>query len=165
MSASVVSMSRWFVGSSSTSRCGRRYIAAARQTRHFCPPDKVWIFWCGKRSPPRPNLARWPRSTSSCWFEPSPGYRSRSSESGVPKGSSCSSWCCARNSIFAPGSMVTSPSQGVRSPTSSLISVDLPDPLRPSKQIRDFASTDRSTSASRCRRAPGGGGGASGGAS
>ena len=118
--ASVVSRSRWLVGSSRISRCGKRYIAAARHTRHlvrfirsnlrkemtvfelcvsdaffverhlptaaaaattttntntthFCPPERVRIFWCGRSSPPNPKRARCWRSFCACASPPFPG--------------------------------------------------------------------------------------------
>mmetsp|Transcript_26699 Transcript_26699/g.35576 ORF Transcript_26699/g.35576 Transcript_26699/m.35576 type:complete len:95 (-) Transcript_26699:1042-1326(-) len=91
ISASVVSRSRWLVGSSRISMWGLRYMAQARQSRHFCPPDIVCIFCFGRTSPPRPKLARYLRNSSACAFPLSPGYRSSIVCIGVPSGSSCSS--------------------------------------------------------------------------
>ena len=50
-----------------------RYMAAARQTRHFCPPERVWMRWAGSVSPPRPNRPRWARIA--CLIESGNGAR------------------------------------------------------------------------------------------
>jgi len=42
-SASMVSMSRWLVGSSSSRRCGRCHASQAKITRHRCPSDRLRI--------------------------------------------------------------------------------------------------------------------------
>mmetsp|Transcript_77933 Transcript_77933/g.152485 ORF Transcript_77933/g.152485 Transcript_77933/m.152485 type:complete len:270 (+) Transcript_77933:321-1130(+) len=145
-SASVVSMSKWFVGSSRISKCGLRYMAAARHTRHFCPPDSVWIFCTGSTSPPNPNRAKWLRIDWVYWLEPLPGNFSSMVLSGVPRPSSCSSWCCATYSIFAEPSTRHSPPRFGRScPTMSLMRVLLPHPLRPKRAIRLLDVTWKST--------------------
>mmetsp|Transcript_31492 Transcript_31492/g.74851 ORF Transcript_31492/g.74851 Transcript_31492/m.74851 type:complete len:98 (-) Transcript_31492:2129-2422(-) len=41
MSESMVSMSRWFVGSSRRRMCGTDHVALQKATRLFCPPDSV----------------------------------------------------------------------------------------------------------------------------
>mmetsp|Transcript_44847 Transcript_44847/g.144234 ORF Transcript_44847/g.144234 Transcript_44847/m.144234 type:complete len:101 (-) Transcript_44847:2389-2691(-) len=62
-SASTDSMSRWFVGSSSRSTCGRTVEIAAKATRAFWPPDRSLILrsWAEEGSPFSPSSCR------TCW--------------------------------------------------------------------------------------------------
>ena len=56
-------MSRWFVGSSSTSRCGRFSASDAKTTRAFWPPERSRTgMTC--RAESRPNLPRYLRASS-----------------------------------------------------------------------------------------------------
>mmetsp|Transcript_6629 Transcript_6629/g.19087 ORF Transcript_6629/g.19087 Transcript_6629/m.19087 type:complete len:217 (-) Transcript_6629:153-803(-) len=79
----------------------------------------------------------------------SSGYLSTMVERGVPSGSSCSSWCCARYSILHLGSILASPDKGLRPPTQSLTRVLFPHPFRPRRAIREERSTVRSTPSKR----------------
>mmetsp|Transcript_20084 Transcript_20084/g.56942 ORF Transcript_20084/g.56942 Transcript_20084/m.56942 type:complete len:90 (-) Transcript_20084:215-484(-) len=60
MSASMVSMSRWFVGSSRTMRCGSHCVTMAMATRLFCPPLSVFTrrMAMSPWMPTRPNMLR-----------------------------------------------------------------------------------------------------------
>jgi hypothetical protein len=62
-SASIVSMSRWFVGSSSTRKLGLPMHILAKATRDFCPPDKLATV-CKAISPVIPKLPNWRRYSS-----------------------------------------------------------------------------------------------------
>lgn len=53
--ASMVSMSRWFVGSSRTRKFGLPMHIRAKATRDFCPPDKLPTV-CKAKSPETPKL-------------------------------------------------------------------------------------------------------------
>ena len=122
-------MSRGFTTNlpSKINRWGWRYIAAARQRRHFWPPDMVCIFCVGNSSPPNPKLARYRRITPLCALPWSPGYRSSIVFIGQESGSNCSSWCWAKYSILALPLMETLPLPEDRAPTMILMRVDFPD--------------------------------------
>jgi hypothetical protein len=62
-SASIVSMSRWFVGSSSTRKFGLPMHILAKATRDFWPPDKLATV-CKAMSPVIPKLPNWRRYSS-----------------------------------------------------------------------------------------------------
>mmetsp|Transcript_16882 Transcript_16882/g.55286 ORF Transcript_16882/g.55286 Transcript_16882/m.55286 type:complete len:94 (+) Transcript_16882:958-1239(+) len=62
-STSLAAMSRWLVGSSSRSTCGRTVEIAAKATRAFWPPDRSLILrsWAEEGSPFSPSSCR------TCW--------------------------------------------------------------------------------------------------
>mmetsp|Transcript_46634 Transcript_46634/g.148918 ORF Transcript_46634/g.148918 Transcript_46634/m.148918 type:complete len:197 (+) Transcript_46634:113-703(+) len=144
-SASMVSMSKWLVGSSMISRCGFLYMAMARLTRNFCPPESVLMSWFGSTSPESPKCPRCWRIRSSCEFEPSPGKRSSASCSGRESPSSDSRWCCAMYSMRAPRWRLHEPVLGLSLPSSSLMSVLLPAPFLPRIAMRLLWSTEKLT--------------------
>mmetsp|Transcript_868 Transcript_868/g.2184 ORF Transcript_868/g.2184 Transcript_868/m.2184 type:complete len:197 (-) Transcript_868:194-784(-) len=146
---SMVSMSRWLVGSSITSRCGFRHSAMARLTRNFWPPESVRMSWCGSTSPERPKCPRCCRICSSCRLEPSPGKRSSASLSGDRSPSSASRWCCAMYSILAPRCWSQRPDRGFSFPRRSLRSVLFPQPFLPSSAMRLDWSTEKETFSNR----------------
>ena len=60
---SILSKSKWFVGSSNKIKCGFNICIELKDTRAFCPPDKFFIFVFGKSKesifliPNFPNIA------------------------------------------------------------------------------------------------------------
>mmetsp|Transcript_39792 Transcript_39792/g.95515 ORF Transcript_39792/g.95515 Transcript_39792/m.95515 type:complete len:85 (+) Transcript_39792:343-597(+) len=52
----MVSMSRWLVGSSSSTKWGLTEVTNAKATRLFCPPDRQRIGWVCS-CPPSPKRA------------------------------------------------------------------------------------------------------------
>mmetsp|Transcript_10727 Transcript_10727/g.12953 ORF Transcript_10727/g.12953 Transcript_10727/m.12953 type:complete len:166 (-) Transcript_10727:25-522(-) len=62
--ASILSRSKWFVGSSKTTKLGSERVSRARTTLLFCPPDRVSIF-CNCCFPVRENLPSQPLASTS----------------------------------------------------------------------------------------------------
>mmetsp|Transcript_67061 Transcript_67061/g.125296 ORF Transcript_67061/g.125296 Transcript_67061/m.125296 type:complete len:113 (+) Transcript_67061:64-402(+) len=91
MRASIVSMSRWFVGSSRYNRCGLLCVMMANATRLFCPPESVLIVRKAM-SPLMPNL---PSTVRASWSL-MPGYLACTQSTDVAAKSKPSTWCCAK---------------------------------------------------------------------
>mmetsp|Transcript_61432 Transcript_61432/g.164334 ORF Transcript_61432/g.164334 Transcript_61432/m.164334 type:complete len:155 (-) Transcript_61432:1070-1534(-) len=145
MRASMVSMSRWLVGSSMISRCGFSHIARARLTRNFWPPESVLINWKGRTSPERPKCPKCCRIRSSCELDPSPGYLSRANFRGLESPSNSSRWCCAMYWMRAPRCLMQLPAVGLSLFNNSLRSVLFPAPFLPSRAMRLLWSTEKET--------------------
>mmetsp|Transcript_3192 Transcript_3192/g.11555 ORF Transcript_3192/g.11555 Transcript_3192/m.11555 type:complete len:151 (-) Transcript_3192:1123-1575(-) len=141
MSASMVSRSRWLVGSSRHTRCGFVHVICANATRLFCPPDSVPIF-CSARSPLMPNLPRCDRTASR--LADGPNLCSMCS-TGLRCRSSCATWCCVKTAVRRRPLRVTWPEVALRLPRSRLSSVDLPAPFGPRIAMRLSVSTPNST--------------------
>mmetsp|Transcript_25121 Transcript_25121/g.73587 ORF Transcript_25121/g.73587 Transcript_25121/m.73587 type:complete len:177 (-) Transcript_25121:459-989(-) len=134
------SRSRWLVGSSSSSRCGRCHMICAKATLDFWPPDSVDIFWSAVL-PPRPIDPRWARISSglaagNCLWNASSAVRERSS---------WSTWCWLNRPMRSRAARVTLPRLGSRSPMMTLRSVDLPMPFGPTRATRELMSRPRLT--------------------
>mmetsp|Transcript_42516 Transcript_42516/g.97411 ORF Transcript_42516/g.97411 Transcript_42516/m.97411 type:complete len:87 (+) Transcript_42516:224-484(+) len=69
MRASMVSMSKWFVGSSRYNRCGLMCVMMANATRLFCPPESVLIV----RRAMSPLMPNFPSAVLASWSL-MPGY-------------------------------------------------------------------------------------------
>ena len=172
-SHSIVTMSRWFVGSSSNNRSGFCTSAFAKATRLCQPPDNSRIFLSAGRSssemtvsircsmcqPPCVSICRCSSSSRRM-----PGgsrvsrercrYSSRSSWMPVRpdftisrtlrSGSSSKDW--ASWLTTSPAWRRISPESASISPVISLNVVDLPAPLRPIRHTRSSGSIDRSAS-------------------
>mmetsp|Transcript_16595 Transcript_16595/g.40540 ORF Transcript_16595/g.40540 Transcript_16595/m.40540 type:complete len:160 (+) Transcript_16595:373-852(+) len=74
--ASIVSMSRWLVGSSRSRMCGCRHASSANASLLFCPPDSVLIGRVA-RSPLSPKRPRYLRASSSESGSPTAACRLR----------------------------------------------------------------------------------------
>ena len=92
VSAWRISRSRWLVGSSSSSRFGRRRTISASARRDFSPPENgptgASAISPRKSKPPR-KLRR--SCSRACGSRPQ-----RDARAATPPRRSCSSWCCAK---------------------------------------------------------------------
>mmetsp|Transcript_5711 Transcript_5711/g.14917 ORF Transcript_5711/g.14917 Transcript_5711/m.14917 type:complete len:277 (+) Transcript_5711:445-1275(+) len=136
MSTSMVSRSRWFVGSSSTTRCGGSHASSQKATRLFCPPESVRIL---RKAPPStmPNVASFARASRSLV----PGNLCRMCSSADLLRSSWSTWCCAKQTTRAIRFSDASPESTGSSPVIARSSVVLPAPLAPRMPMRLFSCT------------------------
>ena len=138
-----MSLVRWFVGSSRSSRSGSVASARASRVRRLSPTDRLVKSASG----------------SSCIFDSTmsmtggPEDRSGTSAPAMsrivpprPVGRSCDS-----RAMRLPGCRVMLPPSAHRLPSIIFISVDLPAPLRPSRQSRSPGSMCRRRPSSRGR--------------
>ena len=134
--ASILSMSKLFVGSSRTMMCGAASASPANTTRAFCPPERSRIsIVCAW--PSRPNRPKRARAFPSL----SPGVSSWNcmiKSTGLLSIGRTSTKCWLYLPTFKNRLRTTSPSITSRSPISRLSSVDLPTPLGPTMAMRDF---------------------------
>ena len=152
----IAGMSRWFVGSSSSNRSGSCARARAKSVRRFCPPLKLSYNASGS-IPVFPKIASaWvSRAESSPIFhaaefptETAPITTSRT----VP--SMCAGISWIMREIRSPVFFTISPDCASVSPESTLKRVLLPQPLRPTRQIRSPASMSKLTLSSNGAFAP-----------
>mmetsp|Transcript_21234 Transcript_21234/g.71419 ORF Transcript_21234/g.71419 Transcript_21234/m.71419 type:complete len:255 (+) Transcript_21234:148-912(+) len=143
-SASADSTSRWLVGSSRRSRLHPDLSALARCTRPRSPPESAETrFSCA--APRRLKHAAYARALTACapsWSVSCPSLIS-----------SCTVWdpsrpprdwdTCARRTVSPRR---TPPASGASSPAMTLSSVDLPEPLAPTRATRVPSSRRRSRS-------------------
>mmetsp|Transcript_17166 Transcript_17166/g.39643 ORF Transcript_17166/g.39643 Transcript_17166/m.39643 type:complete len:251 (-) Transcript_17166:1454-2206(-) len=139
-SASIPSMSRWFVGSSSKRIWGTSRPSFARTTRDFWPSDSSSILrtCIGPLTPNRPKYLRWSSRGSF-------GYRLSKNSRGVLSRSRTSTKCWVnRPSLRCPWGRM-SPSDGLSSPAISLTRVVFPAPFGPTSATRESRSTPKLT--------------------
>mmetsp|Transcript_73555 Transcript_73555/g.202047 ORF Transcript_73555/g.202047 Transcript_73555/m.202047 type:complete len:277 (-) Transcript_73555:634-1464(-) len=122
--ASIVSRSRWLVGSSSSKMCGERHASSAKARRDFWPPERN-LMGLSARSPERPKRPRYLRASST---ETPSEVRSRMWLTELFSGSIISMWCCVNLATISLACRPTWPSVGWISPVSSRRNVDLPAP-------------------------------------
>mmetsp|Transcript_87742 Transcript_87742/g.220835 ORF Transcript_87742/g.220835 Transcript_87742/m.220835 type:complete len:154 (-) Transcript_87742:2530-2991(-) len=135
MRDSMVSMSRWLVGSSRTIKCGLHCTAIAKATRLFCPP--LSVFTCRSAMSPRmPMLASRSLARCSCLPSSGPVMRSRTHSTHVCVRSSVSTWCWAKSATRMLRLTLTSPFMAGSAPVMTFNSVDLPAPFLPSTPTR-----------------------------
>mmetsp|Transcript_14113 Transcript_14113/g.50681 ORF Transcript_14113/g.50681 Transcript_14113/m.50681 type:complete len:215 (-) Transcript_14113:291-935(-) len=142
----MASTSRWFVGSSSSSKFGFRMLIIANTILDFWPSDKHPIFvFCIFVS--KPNRSSHPRQYSSVRLNVGEfGYVDLKKAKTVFSGSSCSALCWLYRPIKSAVCGFTSPSVAVSSPAMSFRSVDFPQPLGPTSAMRESQSTPMSSS-------------------
>ncbi len=164
----ITSMSRWLVGSSSSSRSGSQTSARASATRRFQPPEseasvasagsssrsRMWSTRWPRLQPPRPRsragappcgaaeLSSLPTACETWWYSASrrPASARPSATASYTVVFSFSGRSCASRATRRPGCRQISPASGSASPSTSFSSVDLPAPLRPIRQTRSPAS-------------------------
>ena len=139
-SASRLSISRWFVGSSRIRICGASIVAISINSRAFCPPESRFagISTISAPNPAPPRRARTLLSDSS--------GRSRIRwVNALSSSSSSSSWCCAKNPTRNFPDLNCSPAIKGSLSASSLERVDLPSPLAPSRAMRSSLSSRKSS--------------------
>mmetsp|Transcript_10802 Transcript_10802/g.27305 ORF Transcript_10802/g.27305 Transcript_10802/m.27305 type:complete len:183 (-) Transcript_10802:172-720(-) len=139
INASTVSKSRWFVGSSSSSMCGRVYVIMASATRLFWPPDSDFTGWTCSL-PVMPREERCPRILGIG----SLGWCSLKISSADLLYCSCSTWCWLKRPMLML-LRTTVPAVGSMSPWMSLSRVDFPTPLGPTRQMRLSIDSWKST--------------------
>mmetsp|Transcript_22097 Transcript_22097/g.68345 ORF Transcript_22097/g.68345 Transcript_22097/m.68345 type:complete len:204 (-) Transcript_22097:1405-2016(-) len=139
-SASMVSKSRWLVGSSSSRMCGSLYASSAKASRLFCPPLRFLIGLVAScpESPNRPRNAR----ASSSGISSS---RRRMCVTASASVSMFSTLCCENIARRSLQCRLTQPSLGIRSPRMSLRKVDLPAPFGPTIATRLSQSRPKSS--------------------
>ena len=151
--ASRVSESSLPSGSSRISRRGSLTRARARAARWAMPPDSWWGWLSAKSSSPtrrRASSMRW------AWLSSSPrACRPRATlPRTVRQGNSVGSWKTTMRegsgSVMAVPSCATAPAVGASSPATRRSSVDLPQPLGPSRATNSPGRTCRLTSSSTC---------------
>ncbi|BAT09539.1 Os09g0572450 [Oryza sativa Japonica Group] len=136
---SIVSMSRWFVGSSSSSMCGSLHANHANITLLLCPSDRFLIgITCA--FPDNPNLPMAALILSSSF----PGYSFIMYCRADMSRSSFSARCWWNCAILRWLCRLTMPSSGMRSPVMSLRSVLFPAPLGPTSATLESRSTPKS---------------------
>mmetsp|Transcript_28318 Transcript_28318/g.60720 ORF Transcript_28318/g.60720 Transcript_28318/m.60720 type:complete len:302 (-) Transcript_28318:451-1356(-) len=139
-SASMPSMSRWFVGSSRSKMWGTSRPSLARTTLDFCPSESSSILriCMGPLTPKRPRYLR-------CSSRGSLGYRLSKNSRGVISRSRTSTKCWVkRPSLRCPWGRM-SPRDGFSSPAMSLTRVVLPAPLGPTSATLESRSTPKLT--------------------
>ena len=129
---SMAKMSRWLVGSSSSSTSGFSAKARASAARRPSPPERPWV----ERPGSRPKSCS---AASASWGAAPPEVAKSSRVSPLISGS----W--ATNTTLRPGVRNRSPPSASRRPESTRSRVDLPAPLRPTRQARAPGSRARST--------------------
>mmetsp|Transcript_2036 Transcript_2036/g.6501 ORF Transcript_2036/g.6501 Transcript_2036/m.6501 type:complete len:254 (-) Transcript_2036:379-1140(-) len=144
---SIVSRSRWFVGSSKSMMWGADQASSAKASRLFCPPLRFFTGFSA-RSPWRPNRPRYFRASStvtslvpSARMPPAPRRRMWTTASW--SGSIISMWCCVKRASDSLECLLTAPSVGCREPSSSFRKVDLPAPFGPTMATRESQSTPK----------------------
>ena len=144
-SQAMASMSRWLVGSSSSSISGSPTSARARSTRRWLPIDSERNSAAPSR-PPRSSTCSTrcsSRHASPVASSARPTRPAATTSRTGPQRSVGTSW--GRKPICMPLRRITSPLSGFISPANSRSSVVLPSPLRPSRHSRSPFSTLRST--------------------
>mmetsp|Transcript_25421 Transcript_25421/g.79208 ORF Transcript_25421/g.79208 Transcript_25421/m.79208 type:complete len:223 (+) Transcript_25421:139-807(+) len=144
---SMVSRSRWLVGSSKSRMCGADQASSAKARRLFCPPLRFFT-GCNARSPWRPKRPRYLRASSTVTslvpsFLMPPGPRRRMCTTESCSGSIISMWCCVKRASESLACLLTAPSVGCKEPSSSFRKVDLPAPLGPTMATRESQSTPK----------------------
>eukprot|EP01137_Pigoraptor_chileana_P037403 Opistho-2@34417 len=139
-SASIVSRSRWFVGSSRSSTCGDLARHRASASRAFCPPDSA----PAGTSAVFPEIPNPPRN---CLYSSSfsPGVSRIMCSTEFSCGVRSSMACCANRPTRSDGWRCTAPSVGSQSPAMTRRSDDLPLPFEPTSPMRLSANTSMST--------------------
>mmetsp|Transcript_36510 Transcript_36510/g.79158 ORF Transcript_36510/g.79158 Transcript_36510/m.79158 type:complete len:278 (-) Transcript_36510:194-1027(-) len=140
ISASTASMSRWLLGSSSSSTCGRLKVTRANATRLFCPPDSLYMR-CMASSLGTPKEDRWLRIFSSGQS----GNSCSRHSSGQSARSRPSTWCCENVAMRTVEDVRISPLVAASSPVISFSSVVLPAPFAPTSAMRLCGSTPKLT--------------------
>ena len=137
--ASMVSRSRWFVGSSRSMMCGCFHASSANARRDFCPPDRN-LTGLVANSPLRPNLPRYARASSSGISESKLFMCATQSSSRFMD----SRWCWLNLASRSLVCRLTHPCVGRMSPSRSLRKVDLPAPLGPTMATLESMSRPKS---------------------
>ncbi|MDT4867127.1 hypothetical protein FQZ97_1020200 [compost metagenome] len=162
-SQAMAPMSRWLVGSSSSSRSGSATRAWASSTRRRQPPDssarvlsagscrrlRVLSTSCCRRQPSRASSSCWTRvslvrseSDWMCWLRwwnsasSAPTSASPSATTSNTVRSSARGSSCGSSPIFNAGARQISPSSANWSPLTRRSRLDLPVPLRPMMHTR-----------------------------
>mmetsp|Transcript_65890 Transcript_65890/g.189586 ORF Transcript_65890/g.189586 Transcript_65890/m.189586 type:complete len:230 (+) Transcript_65890:120-809(+) len=144
---SIVSKSKWLVGSSNSRRCGVLQASSAKASRLFWPPLRCFT-GCSARSPCKPKRPKYFRASStvtslvpSVLMPPAPNLlMCTTAFSSI---SMLSTWCCVNLAKESLGCLLTEPSVGIKEPSSSFKKVDLPAPLGPTTAMRESQSTPK----------------------
>mmetsp|Transcript_28339 Transcript_28339/g.72856 ORF Transcript_28339/g.72856 Transcript_28339/m.72856 type:complete len:209 (+) Transcript_28339:482-1108(+) len=135
MSESMLSMSRWLVGSSRSSTCGLDHVALQNATRLFCPPDSVRMR-CVCHCPDIPNRPMRRRTSSGVMVGSAMRPCSSRCSSGLWSRLSWSMWCCVKQATRRWWLRSTSPLLSRSCPVMSFTSVLFPLPFLPSRPMR-----------------------------
>mmetsp|Transcript_132593 Transcript_132593/g.264619 ORF Transcript_132593/g.264619 Transcript_132593/m.264619 type:complete len:223 (+) Transcript_132593:223-891(+) len=144
---SMVSRSKWFVGSSKSNKWGVDHASSANARRLFWPPLRCFT-GCNAKSPWRPKRPRYFRASSTVTsLVPSalmpPGLRRRICTTASSSGSIISIWCCVNRANDNFEWRLTNPSVGCNEPSNNFRKVDLPAPLGPTIAILESQSTPK----------------------
>mmetsp|Transcript_10655 Transcript_10655/g.38587 ORF Transcript_10655/g.38587 Transcript_10655/m.38587 type:complete len:214 (+) Transcript_10655:464-1105(+) len=138
-SASIVSRSRWFVGSSRSMMCGWRHASSANASRDFCPPERNFTGLVAS-SPLRPNRPRYALASSNGISESRPFmWHTQSSSKFI-----VSRWCCENRASRSFVWRFTHPRVGMIAPSRSFKNVDFPAPFGPTIATRLSMSSPKS---------------------
>mmetsp|Transcript_54234 Transcript_54234/g.116439 ORF Transcript_54234/g.116439 Transcript_54234/m.116439 type:complete len:213 (+) Transcript_54234:94-732(+) len=141
---SIVSRSKWLVGSSRSKRCGVDQANSAKAKRLFCPPLRCFT-GSSARSAWRPKRPRYLRASStvtslvpSSLMPPLPKLRMCDTASSF--GFIISMWCWVNLAKFSLAWRLTKPSTGCNEPSNNFRNVDLPAPFGPTMATRESQS-------------------------
>ena len=152
-SHSMPSTSRWFVGSSRSSRSGWRARARPIATRFFHPPDSNAIGVSGPRPPPAASSASVANTRRSCscasGLSCAASIPSRMASRTVAPSANCGVW--SRNATRSPRRRAIVPRSADAVSARMRSSVDLPAPFGPMRPMRSFSSTVKLTPSKRGR--------------
>mmetsp|Transcript_110489 Transcript_110489/g.276634 ORF Transcript_110489/g.276634 Transcript_110489/m.276634 type:complete len:230 (+) Transcript_110489:62-751(+) len=144
---SMVSRSKWLVGSSKSRRCGELHANSAKAKRLFCPPLRCFT-GCNAKSPCRPKRPKYLRDSSmvtslvpSALMPPAPSLLMW--VTAFSSKSMLSMWCCVNRANESLACRLTKPSVGCREPSSNFKKVDLPAPFGPTTAMRESQSTPK----------------------
>mmetsp|Transcript_9587 Transcript_9587/g.31740 ORF Transcript_9587/g.31740 Transcript_9587/m.31740 type:complete len:247 (-) Transcript_9587:509-1249(-) len=137
--ASIVSRSKWLVGSSRSMMCGCLHASSANARRDFCPPDKNFTALVAS-SPDKPNFPRYARASSNGISGSKPFMCATQSCSM----SIVSRWCCENRASRSLVCRLHQPLVGRMSPSNSFKNVDFPAPLGPTMATRLSISSPKS---------------------
>mmetsp|Transcript_12445 Transcript_12445/g.23852 ORF Transcript_12445/g.23852 Transcript_12445/m.23852 type:complete len:215 (-) Transcript_12445:745-1389(-) len=138
--ASIDSMSKWFVGSSSNKMCGTSRPNFAKTTRDFCPSLSSPIF-CICIFPLIPKRPKYFLRSSRA----SVSYNFSKNSRGVNSKSSTSTKCCVKRPIFKCPWGRMSPRVGCNSPDINFTRVVFPAPFGPTRATLESKSTPKLT--------------------
>ncbi len=149
-------MSRWLVGSSSSTSSGSPTSARASATRLLQPPESFATAWSAPASgPARPSFAMSSSTRASSSQEPTALAVSDKPEEMAARtvAPGANVGICGRKATRRPPRLATLPRSGPSSPARMRSNVDLPAPLGPMSPTR-FPSASVKLTSSKSARAP-----------